>query len=255
MVHTQRRNTLGKSNANSSYSTILTKPRSFVDSYPRRGINAYDFIEMVAQSEADSLFLLECAFYDRVSDKWSRDTGNTEIIQSGQTLQNGNGKKIDDPNAFTYALVRNLKQYINDLTNGRRKQAKALTTIPKILASDKDMHSNPRRYWLNRTRAGADDVVLRFRIDPDEVRESGKLEIFAEQIQGPSEEVEDGVQEMQTATNNNAEYNVINDKDDTGNGTDHGDCFTDEALGDDMNAHSSAHEPSCLFVQPTESGN
>ena len=59
-----------------------------------------------------------------------------------------------------------------------------MITIPKIMAKDKEIHSNNKRIWFDRSRAGMTKVVERFALNLGMVRVTGKLEFFAVQIRG-----------------------------------------------------------------------
>jgi hypothetical protein len=59
-----------------------------------------------------------------------------------------------------------------------------MISIPKIMAKDRGMHSNNKRIWLDRSRAGMTKVVERFALNPGMVRVTGKLEFYAVQLRG-----------------------------------------------------------------------
>lgn len=52
------------------------------------------------------------------------------------------------------------------------------------MAKDKNMHSNPQRIWLDQTRAGKEEFVGRFMMDPNDIRDNETLQFYLKQIQG-----------------------------------------------------------------------
>ena len=196
---------------------------------PKRGIDAHEFLELLCKSAPDSMLLLDCWLHTRITAKWKRESSNTEIILRGQEMQDHYGQKTHGEIDFTDALVSNRQRYVETLSSGEHKGAKALRSIPQIMASDREMHTNPQRIWLDRTWAGDEKVVYRFKVDPEKIRDTGQLEFFAHLIQGRTQEgdskqkfSDEGLGDMdETATGGEAENEDEND------GSDHGQMFVD----------------------------
>ena len=157
---------------------------------------------MVNNGSADAMFLLDCWVHTRISKKWRLpqtlgedltmvSTGKAlEILARPQRLQDPDGQIRVDKGDFTKAMVRNLDNFVKGI-RGKFKNCKTLRSIPQLMARDRIIYSNPTRIWINRTRAGDEDLVNRFLIDPYLVRKTGKIEFFAKTIQGEKDTVDD----------------------------------------------------------------
>ncbi|KAK3717186.1 hypothetical protein LTR37_005895 [Vermiconidia calcicola] len=161
--------------------------------HPKTQINAYNLIKLLNDSNAECLFLLDCFIHTRITNKWKRVSGNTEIIARPDRMHQPDGKVAEHDSDFTSALITNLDDFITRIDEEEGfKGYKAMKSIPELMARDTEMYSNPQRIWLSRTAYGEDKVVVRFKVDPCLIRQTGKMEFFAVQIQG---EQVDGVKE------------------------------------------------------------
>ena len=124
-------------------------------------------------------------------------------------MPDSHGRPVEHEKDFTEALAQNLEDYVEGIDD-HFKGHHAMKTIPNIMARDKEMYSNPERIWLARTRYGDTNVVKRFKVDPDLIRDEGKLEFFAVQIQGARD---DGVEETNDA--DTAEKMAADDREDS----------------------------------------
>ncbi|KAK4539811.1 hypothetical protein LTR36_010345 [Oleoguttula mirabilis] len=170
---------------------------------PKREIDAYELIQTIIAQRVDCLLLLDCYIPDRFHDKWKPSRGNVEIIATGQAAQHSDGKLYgNDPGNFTTCLVSMLDTFVNHIDT-EYKGHHAPKSIPNLLAMKPmrtKMSANPRRIWINKTKKtkkGNATVVERLVILPDKIRETGKVQFFSKQIQGPGtpgllEEVEGG---------------------------------------------------------------
>lgn len=150
--------------------------------YPKTQIDAYSIIEKIIKSEADSLFLLDCFLQTRLREKWTCATGVTEIIMRPECMQTSDGRVVlDHEGDFTDLVVDNLFKYITKVKHNNRKE---MITIPQIMKFEKRMYSKPQRTWLDRTKRGDDTPVYRIKLDPNSMRQTGKLEFVRVQIQG-----------------------------------------------------------------------
>lgn len=148
---------------------------------------------MVNATKTDCLFLLDCNIQTRFTDKaekLSRKVGNTEILSRGTRMHDTNGKVQDHDGDFTESLVGNMVSWIESLQEkkDKRKKPYALTSIPKVMAKDKTMYSNPQRTWFSRTREGSEEIVCRIMMDPNRIMANGMLEFVSVQIQGETKE-------------------------------------------------------------------
>ena len=146
-------------------------------------VNAWKFINMFNESKAHSLFLLDCYIHTRITTKWKLHNGNTEIISRQENMVTPDGRQKKHRKDFTEAMVINMLEFLKG-KRGRFKNRKAMITIPNIMAGDKQMYSNVQRIWLDRSRAGMKKVVQRFKLNPQLVRITGRLEFFSVQLRG-----------------------------------------------------------------------
>lgn len=152
----------------------------------------------------DVMAWLDCHTHDRISDpaikaKMKReDYGNTEIITTGTQHKDRSGKTGYDPGKeFTHTLIIRLENWVDGLVEEREADEAAelrgkprshppkhLQTVPGILKRFSPMISNANRPGRRRTKAGGEEVIWRFVIDPEQVKQTGKIEIYAKLLQG-----------------------------------------------------------------------
>lgn len=154
---------------------LLIPDRNF-ENAPTKNIKAHKFIEMVADSAADSLFLLDCYMHTRLVSKWKRELGTTELLTAGGELQDTRGRRIERKGkTFTDGILHSLKGWIAYLKSPAGSKVSAMQTLPQILSDYKPMPFNPVRIDV---RAKPGMGQLRFKLDPNSIRQTGKIEFF-----------------------------------------------------------------------------
>lgn len=162
------------------YAEMLTKRGRSLSQYPRITFNAHNFISMFTACDADSLFLLDCFIHTRITSKWKRDYGNTEIIARAEKMQDPDGRPMEHDGDFTESMADNLQNFIDQIGEGGFfEKFEQMISIPEIMKYGKTIYSNPQRVWLDRTKFKGEKVVKRLKFDPEAVREDGQLEFFA----------------------------------------------------------------------------
>jgi hypothetical protein len=135
---------------------------------------------MFTACDADSLFLLDCFIHTRITSKWKRDYGNTEIIARAEKMQDPDGRPMEHDGDFTESMADNLQNFIDQIGEGGFfEKFEQMISIPEIMKYGKTIYSNPQRVWLDRTKFKGEKVVKRLKFDPEAVREDGQLEFFA----------------------------------------------------------------------------
>lgn len=146
--------------------------------YPKITYDAYSLIQMIVDSAADSMFILDCFLQTRLTKKWKASGRTVEVISSGQVMQDTSGHTIEHSHGFTFAMVKKLSEWVT------HNKYKAPTSIPLIMRHNKAMHSNPQRTWNNKTAAGKKEDVKRIMLSHKEAQQNQKLVFFRTQIQG-----------------------------------------------------------------------
>ena len=139
--------------------------------------------------------LLDCYVPSRFRSRWKRNTtsrGNTEIISHQEALQNLHGNTVLTADNWTAAIDRNMRDYLarvlaeSDLAPHNRK-IQAPQSIPEVMRFDKLMDCNTNRVWLNKPKKRGKEIISRFKMVPNEIREADKLAFYSIRIQ-PLEE-------------------------------------------------------------------
>lgn len=157
------------------------------------------------ESKADVMMLLDCYIPSRFFDKWTRKHAMTEILARGGPSQCPDGTLTEEVESdFTVRLVRNMKALVRNIKTYNRR---APLSIAQLMANDRGLSANPIRIWINRPENGSEQIIRRFRMDPQAIRVlqdySGAktewketkrhlIEFFAYQIQGPTMESSKG---------------------------------------------------------------
>lgn len=147
---------------------------------------------MFVDSGIDVVLLLDCFIADRYHDKWKPDnkhaTNIVEIIARGQHMQRSDGRIINYIDDFTQNLCADLRNFVEKINIPAKQGGYAGWTAPlsilNLLARNTQMTANPRRIWLQRTRARDTRHVSRFVMLPDDIRKTGRIRFFQKQIQG-----------------------------------------------------------------------
>lgn len=162
--------------------------------YPRIQINAYNLIHIINRSNADSLILIDGFIQTRFTERWKCTHGNLEIIASPAKMQTPDGRVMEHDGDFTEAMIDNLECFVEGI-NGVFIGHKKMKSIPDIMRADDGVYSNPIRIQLNRTKYLGKQVIKRFRICPERIRErirrdplDIKLDFVTVIVQGPPED-------------------------------------------------------------------
>lgn len=163
-------------------------------------VKGYKVIQHFYDTEAFCMLWLDCHTHDRLRKKMIRcNDGNTEMITTTTQHKDTSCKTGYSPgNDFTDGILVGLADFVDGLVAERQdeeaaeergrprkpKKLKALQTMPMILKSFKNMFANANRPDRKRTKAGGEEVIWRFMIDPNRVKQTGKIEFIAKLLQG-----------------------------------------------------------------------
>ena len=106
-----------------------------------------------------------------------------------ERLQDEDGKIMEDAGDFTELVVGTLASFVKNIEYSNRV---SMITIPEVMAKDENKYSKSLRIWMEQTRSGDTSVVKRIKLDPNAIRDTGKLVFVTVQIQGEQDPTEEG---------------------------------------------------------------
>lgn len=153
--------------------------------------------------------MLECPFPTRFHNLPSRARGHSDYTIAGQNLKPTRNDTDQEPWNYSYQLVQFLAEWVSGI-EGRYRDWHKRKSIPEILAYNRELCSNPLRLWESKTKAGSEQNVYRFCIEPDNVRATRMIDFIRVRVQGLDKHRRNG----RVVDNDNSDSDSDSDPDD-----------------------------------------